>query len=1385
MDAPKIKQDIEISVSDLSALQKLVAAMKEAAQAAKDLNKDVKGMAAAMKLIKKYSADLKKADADAATNKATGDQTEAAKKAKKAIEDVDKAVDKSTKTQKKGTTAKKAGTKATEKATRATKKNRKEVNRASAASHALAGSVGALTGSYRNVTTAILFHARSVKLFAVLAAVGTIRSIWHLAVRPAAEYDKQLAMVRKTTGLTAEATDKLGRSILQMSNRLAIPAMELAKIAEVAGQLGIRGTQNLMAFTKTVGMMSEVAELDAERAAKGIAKVAQAFQLPIREAQNMGSVINELSNNTTATSAEIIQALGKIGPVAQQMGLTLAETAGMVVTLIDTGLVAPRVGTNLRNLFVLMQSKASHIAKIMGQTMIEYTRNLREDTLPTVREFLSLLKQMENSVQAETIRYLFGQENFAALQALSELEQTLTDNIDLSNDAYAKGTSLIEEYGNAIDNLGTRIDRHKNRLKNFGIGTGLSMKEGIEKVLDTFGELVYPVEILEATLQKVVEEKALIEASDELMIKHAARYRELLEQQLGLTKEMRRQKVEMGDETETMIELAKVQFELDQKRAKYLERVGTPWERIEESGIQEPEGGWLSQVLSAYSDNAAIGPFGTGGRATELNDLYKNIEYLEDYKESLRETLNELDPLLKAELTEGEYLDILTPQKEAMLKSLRSDELWVDGKLQLNKKLGELYNERRALEKKFDRIKEALVLFKDPTGADKGGYVKDIETLKKALDSFNKANNEAIKGMEEWIAANTRYVESIGVAADKIVGLEIEDRTLEFDDAEDEWSREWLKNRAEQLSNQVDLETAINVLQEERNNIANQAERNELEEGFDVEGALESIDKMIVKIKALKSSMDQDFSLLTDDQRSKILSDFEDVDFYLKIHLPDVYDSMKLTDEEIKQMSLEQLKEYVGELEEAIEAAGEEFDYLKEKIVALKLELEGLKRLSDDAVLVLDSVAGAADAFGLLSQNAGQFVDNMVRAIERTRDLAIEMRKLRFITARDKDGRLLNPGAAGEVDGSRRSTIASGVGVVMAVLGMAGGIVSAIRKSRAEAREQSEEARQTAIENRKRLEEAIDRLLQASQFGGADVKGEQAQRIANLIQQYQSLRDAQEDETERSGMSVELWEAAQELLRALEEAGVVEEGGVLPDAGQLDILLNEFMQLGRFRDSIDGLLESISFLSKYLELDALESFRLFMEAMQDVEDIPDEFKEALKGIDLSTPEGQEQLKELVAMWAQLYAAGDLDLGGMTGSQFEDWLSALLGFAEGRVPGEDSNVTTVGVQRTITDVQANAIILLMQQQVFWTKQIADRLIAAMGGQPVRSSTASGIQALNGLGANTTSTAKTVITYNTQFTGDIDLSIPVSPDDPDFQRAAGQALEAHLRRHSRRA
>ena len=90
--------------------------------------------------------------------------------------------------------------------------------------------------------------------------------------------------------------ERLSSGIRDMSKQLPATATQIAKVAEVSGQLGI-SADNVLGFTKVMIDMGESTNLTAEDAATAIAKIANITGLSADQYQRFGSSVVALGKS--------------------------------------------------------------------------------------------------------------------------------------------------------------------------------------------------------------------------------------------------------------------------------------------------------------------------------------------------------------------------------------------------------------------------------------------------------------------------------------------------------------------------------------------------------------------------------------------------------------------------------------------------------------------------------------------------------------------------------------------------------------------------------------------------------------------------------------------------------------------------------------------------------------------------------------------------------------------------------------------------------------------------------------------------------------------------------------------------------------------------------
>jgi len=303
-------------------------------------------------------------------------------------------------------------------------------------------------------------------IFLLDAALRSVGQVADWLFNPFISFQDALFEVRKTANLTIDQMNELGDALTRLSKDVPMAATALANIASEAGRLGISGTQNLVSFTEAVAKLSIATTLTASQAAEALAKIREAFGLPITEIENLGAVINELENTTAATTEEIVSAMKNIGAAGKMMGFTVDQAAALSATLVAAGMAGERAGTRLRRTFQQLAANASKITGFMGDQGRAWAEALEKDPMQALTMYLKKLNEIPSRVERMEVAHKhFGEIAGFAIATLAENYPQLVKNMETAHEELKWGTSLQKEYSIAITKTSARLQVFQNRAE--------------------------------------------------------------------------------------------------------------------------------------------------------------------------------------------------------------------------------------------------------------------------------------------------------------------------------------------------------------------------------------------------------------------------------------------------------------------------------------------------------------------------------------------------------------------------------------------------------------------------------------------------------------------------------------------------------------------------------------------------------------------------------------------------------------------------------------------------------------------------------------------------------------------------------------------------------
>ncbi len=146
----------------------------------------------------------------------------------------------------------------------------------------------------------------------IAAGVGLTFGAWQIgailkgAVTAGIEFESSFAGVKKTVDATDAEFEQLSQGLRNMAKQIPVNVNELNKIAEAAGQLGIK-KGDVLEFTKVMANLGATTNLSADQAATSIARMANIMGTSSKDFERLGSTIVDLGNKSAATESEIVE----------------------------------------------------------------------------------------------------------------------------------------------------------------------------------------------------------------------------------------------------------------------------------------------------------------------------------------------------------------------------------------------------------------------------------------------------------------------------------------------------------------------------------------------------------------------------------------------------------------------------------------------------------------------------------------------------------------------------------------------------------------------------------------------------------------------------------------------------------------------------------------------------------------------------------------------------------------------------------------------------------------------------------------------------------------------------------------------------------------------
>lgn len=378
-------------------------------------------------------------------------------------------------------------------------------------------------------------------------AIRSIVNFTQESVKRFLAFEKALVGVQKTTNITGKELEALARDIDGLSSRIPVASTQLLNIAQTAGQLGVRGSENIIKFTDTIAKLGFATNLSGEEAATSLIRILNASGETVNEIDRLGAVIVDLGNNFAATESEIARVGTEVARSTAAFRIGSANVLGISTALKAVGVQAQLggsvVGRSFREIDNALRTGGDSLkilTQITGQTGAQLRKTFQEDSTKVFQLFVEGLGRISRgggSVSQALARFgLEGDEVNKILPVLAVNSDKLATALGRANTEFQNATALEREATTAFDTLGASLDRLGNNIFRISKDIGEFFAPAIKGVVD---DLNLALGTSETAGEKLVRLQGLLnDARDRAPTPAEQKRIEFLETQIEKTQEL-------------------------------------------------------------------------------------------------------------------------------------------------------------------------------------------------------------------------------------------------------------------------------------------------------------------------------------------------------------------------------------------------------------------------------------------------------------------------------------------------------------------------------------------------------------------------------------------------------------------------------------------------------------------------------------------------------------------------------------------------------------------------------------------------------------------------------------------------------------------------------
>lgn len=331
---------------------------------------------------------------------------------------------------------------------------------------------------------------------AAVGAAAAVGGVGIAAVRASTDFNKAMSGVAAVANATEADLQRLRTAALDAGADTAFSATQAADALAELARAGVSVNDILSGGLNGTLALAAAGQLDLAQAATITAQALNVFDLAGDQTTRVADVLAAGANKSAADVGQLGDALRQGGLVADQLGLSVEDTVGVLSLFADNALIGSDAGTSFKTMLQRLVPQSEEQAKAMeslGLSFFDAQGNFVgiEETAGRLQNAFGGLTEEQRASEFATI---FGSDAVRAATLLYEAGAT----------GVAEYTAAVDDQGAAsraaatqLDNLAGDFEAFKGSVETALIGLGdffdpllRSVTQGSTEVVNSLGDIV-------------------------------------------------------------------------------------------------------------------------------------------------------------------------------------------------------------------------------------------------------------------------------------------------------------------------------------------------------------------------------------------------------------------------------------------------------------------------------------------------------------------------------------------------------------------------------------------------------------------------------------------------------------------------------------------------------------------------------------------------------------------------------------------------------------------------------------------------------------------------------------------------------------------------------